>query len=489
MTKNITATANSLGGVTLGTDVDGGIITAVTITNAGSSVSGSEDLPLTSSAGANALITLSASATGGNPRLLSDTWIGLTDTVSLPTTSIEVKPINISSGSRNIAYNLKGAETTAGGNFTVSANHFTWLYYALGNMDITDAGGKHDIVVPAVDAGELGTVVTSINSSNLSSSSGNNFIYDVSSGGHANAGKKFYRVVGNTICPPIHRVHDDYETDDLKAINHTLTNKITYAFSESNNQTLPTFAMEYTLKKPSSMSTVAADVSGAGLSETVYSKIFPGCMVDSLGISATAGQPITMNVGFTPKKTFTAPNNYETANGTTDLKDWVNFGSPQGGAANVTESQLLPFFFSDGTIEMFGQDYIRIESIELTINNALVEKRFIGRTDNRSTTHMPSQRTYSLAFTGLVTDNAIFEELRNTSATSLGGTSGNEIKLNFTKDTATNDETLEMVFQDYLVTVADFPLSNDKGPVMVSWTIQPLQLTTCNHVTNWVIQG
>jgi len=350
-------------------------------------------------------------------------------------------------------------------------------------MDITSATNETAVTLPSLDAGKVGATVTNIDGGGAS---GNNFIYDSASA--SPGGKRFYRVIGTTICPPINKIHDDYTAADLKAVNHTLSNKITYTFSESNDFTLPTFAMEYTLKKPSSMSTVATDVSGAGLSETVYTKIFPGCMVDTLSLSATAGQAITMNVGFSPKNTFTAPNNYDTANATTDLKNWVNFGSPKGGAANVTESQLLPFFFSDGSIEMFGQDYIRMETMELSISNTLTEKRFIGRTDNKSMTHIPSQRIYNLSFTGLVTDNAIFEELRNTAATSLSGTDGNQIKLNFAKEGAPT-ETLSMVFKDYMVTTADFPLTNDKGPVSVTWTIQPLQLHSCTHATNWIIQG
>ena len=486
MTKNTTASDGTLAGVTLGTDTDGGIITAVEITNSGSSVSGSGNLPITSAAGTDAVLALAAGPSSGNPRLLADSWLGLTDTVGIPTTSIAVTPINISSGSRNIAYNLKGAESTASGNLNVSANHFTWLYYALGDMDITSSLNETAVVVPSLDTGKVGKDITSIDGSSLSSGSGNNFIYDSASA--SPGGKRFYRVVGNTICPPIHRIDDDYASADLKAVNHTLTNKITYEFSESNEQTLPTFALEYSLKKPSSMSTVATDVSGTGISETVFTKIFPGCMVDTLNLTATAGEPVSMNVAFSPKKTFTAPNNYDTANAKTDVKDFVNFGSPKGGAANVTESQLQPFFFSDGSIEMFGQDYIRIESIDLSISNALQEKRFIGRTDNTSMAHIPSQRIYGLSFTGLVTDNAIFEELRNTSATSLSGTDGNQIKLNFVKNSAT-DETLSMVFKDYMVVEADFPLTNDKGPVSVTWRIQPLQLHSCTHATNWVLQG
>jgi len=481
------AMADSAGAVTdfgtLSNDVDGGIVTAVQITNAGSSVSGSGNLTITSAAGDDAVLALAAGASSGNPRLLADSWLGLTDTVGIPTTSIAVTPINISSGSRNIAYNLKGAESTASGNLNVSANHFTWLYYALGDMDITSALNETAVTLPTLDAGKVGAAVDNIAGEGAT---GNNFIYDSAS--PSPGGKKFYRVVGTTICPPIHRIDDDYTAADLKAVNHTLTNKITYEFSESNEQTLPTFALEYSLKKPSSMSTVATDVSGTGISETVFTKIFPGCMVDTLNLTATAGEPVSMNIAFSPKKTFTAPNNYDTANAKTDVKDFVNFGSPKGGAANVTESQLQPFFFSDGSIEMFGQDYIRIESIDLSISNALQEKRFIGRTDNTSMAHIPTQRIYGLSFTGLVTDNAIFEELRNTSATSLSGTDGNQIKLNFVKNGATT-EILSMVFQDYMVVEADFPLSNDKGPVAVTWRIQPLQLKSCTHATNWIIQG
>ena len=442
----------------------------------------------------------------GNAKLLSDTWIGLTDSVTIPSTAIEMKQIALSSGSRNMAYQFKGAETTSGGSFSLSANNFSWLYYALGDMDIATVTNATAVTLPSADADKSNNTVTNIAGAGAS---GNNFIYDDDS--TAPGGKRFYRVVGTTICPPIQRIVDDYTAADLKAVNHTLTNKITYTFSESNTHTLPSFALEYTLKKPASMSTVATDITSTSLagttteadgsgppssvsttrniSETVYSKIYPGCQVESLNITADAGQEVKMSVNFNSKNTFTAPNAYDTANGKTDLQDWVNFGSPKGGQGNISEEQLRPFFFSDGTIEMFGQEYIRIENMTLDISNSLQPKRFIGRYDKNSQTHIPGQRTYSLSFTGLVTDNLLFEELRNNAATSLGGTDGNQIKINFVKDTTTNAETLAMTFKDYMVTNADFPLTNDKGPITVNWTIQPLELHECIHATNWIIQG
>lgn len=415
---------------------------------------------------------------GSNPRLLSDTWLGLTDSVSIPSTSIETKGIPISTGSRSMVYQFKGMETTSGGSFSVTANNFSWLYYAFGNKEITTVTGETGVTM-ASDGEFLSTGL-----------SGNNFIRDT---GANTIG--FNRTVGNVVCPPLNPQVSQDTTGIQKVDTTTLSNKITYTFSESDSEDLPTFALEYTLKKPDNQSTVAVDAGSQILptgmdtsKETVYSKIYPGCMVSSLTMDASANQEVKMNVNFETKKTFVAPTSYDTANNQTDVKNFVNFGSPQGGITNEDEELLRPFFFSDGTISMFGQDYIRIETMSLEINNSLTPKRFVGKYDKTSQFHFPGQRTYNLSFSGLVTDSAVFDALRETQAFSLNGTDGNQITLRFTKDLAT-DETLEMVFKDYMVTSAEFPLTNDKGPITVNWTIVPLKLHSCTHTTNWIIQG
>jgi len=468
-----TTTEDTNGGVTISSTTAGGVITAVTINNAGTGFSGSGNYSI-----GNGEIAL-ATSTAGNPKLLSDTWLGLTESVSIPSTSVETKAIPISSGSRSMTYQFKGMETTSGGSFSVTANNFSWLYYALGNKEITSIG-----------TGTPGAVTVS-DEFTTSGLSATNFVYDTDA---PTVG--FNRVEGNTICPPLNPILVQNTANVKKVNTGTLTEKITYALTESNSEDLPTFALEYTLKKPDSQSTVAVDAGSqilpSGMSaskETVYSKIYPGCMVSSLTLEASATQEVNMNVNFETKKTFVAPTNYDTANQVTDVRDFVNFGSPQGGIANEDEILLRPFFFSDGTISMFGQDYIRIETMSLEINNSITPKRFIGRYDKTSQMHFPGQRTYNLSFTGLVTDSAVFDALRETQAFSLNGTDGNQITLRFTKEAGSTDESLEMVFQDYMVTTADFPLTNDKGPISVSWTIVPLKLKSCSHVTNWIIQG
>ena len=126
----------------------------------------------------------------------------------------------------------------------------------------------------------------------------------------------------------------------------------------------------------------------------------------------------------------------------------------------------------------------------LTIDNTLQQKRFIGRYDKRSQENFAGQRTYNLTFTGLVTDATIFDHFRREHAFSLQGVSGAEVKLEFVKTiTGSNEEKLTLTFEDYHVTQADFPLTNDNGPLVVNWTIVPLSLKSCELKTYWAIQG
>ena len=58
-----------------------------------------------------------------------------------------------------------------------------------------------------------------------------------------------------------------------------------------------------TLRKAAHLTTTAVDAS----KEDVYTKIYPGCVVSNLSISATAGQEIECSVDMMPKTTFVAP--------------------------------------------------------------------------------------------------------------------------------------------------------------------------------------
>ena len=402
-------------------------------------------------------------ASGANPRLLSDTWVGLADSITVPTTSVEMKQLNLASaGTRNYIYQFKGAESTDGGSINLFANNFTFLYYALGNKAIGAVGNEASVTLSSEHA--------------TSGLSGTNFIFDDTS---SDTTDRFYRVEGNTVCPPIRKGVDD--TTGVKKVGTAASDFITYTYTEENGEELPSFALEYTLKKGSQNATTAVD----SAKEAVYTKIYPGCQVNTMTITADEGQEIKTDISLMTKTTVIAPTNYETFNNETNVQNFINYGSRIGGVANQNEGLMTPYFFSGGTIEMFGNEYIRIQNCTLTINNSLQDKRFIGRTNKRIKSMVTGQRTYELQFTGLVTDAAIFDELRNNSSTALTGTTS-LLKLNFYKD---NNEKVELHFRDYMVKSADFPLTNDNSPITVTWTIEPLVLEKAEETTYWVIQG
>tara|TARA_R110002012_G_scaffold183332_5_gene349722 strand:- start:7588 stop:9582 length:1995 start_codon:yes stop_codon:yes gene_type:complete len=410
--------------------------------------------------------TAGATLTANNPRLLSDTWIGLVESVTVPTTSVEMRQLNLAaSGSRNYVYQFKGTESTDGGSFSLMCNNFSWLYYVLGNKSFT-----HD------NAAALTTSADPANAFNLSDTySDATFIYDDTNK------NRIYRIEGFDVCPPI-RIGVDGLGNDFKQISGTATHLIDYTYTEENGQSLPSFALEYTLKKSNSLSTVATDAN----SENVYTKIYPGCQVDSLTIEASEGQEIKSTVSIKSKTTVVAPTNYDTFNGQTDVKNFINYGSRKGSDTNLNAGLMTPYFFSGGTIEMFGQDYLKIQTCTLTISNQLQDKRYVGRYDKRSKTHVTGQRTYELSLSGYVTDDQIFEQLRNESAFALTGGTSSDIKLSFFKE---NGEQMVISFKDYMVKSGDFPLTNDKGPITVSWVIQPLHLQSATESTYWVTQG
>ena len=457
-----TTTEDTNGGVTITTTTAGGAITAATINTAGSGFTAGGAYAI-----GNGEITITPTA-AGNPRLLSDTWIGLANSISIPDTSIETTQMNlVAGGTRNFQYQYKGVETTGNGSINLMANSFWPLYYALGKKSIS-----------SIAAAE--TSHTPTNQFTLASGSGTSFIYSETE-------DSIHRTEGTKICPPL--------TTGATLSNHLLINNddvendfITYDFSEENGQVLPSFALEYTLKKADQTATVATD----SAKENVYTKIYPGTVVGSLGMAGDVNGPVTMDLSLSHKNTFVADANYDTFNGVTDVKEFVNYRGRQGQTETLasdsdadTEPLMRPFFFADGTISMFGQDYIRLSSFNLNIENSLQPQRYIGRYDKNSQTHLTGQRTYSLSFTGHVTDAAVFNELQSQLATALSSATS-EIVLRFTKE---NGEELQMKFRDYMVTQATFPVADGRGPVEVTWTIQPLTLEECSHTTYWAIQG
>jgi len=94
---------------------------------------------------------------------------------------------------------------------------------------------------------------------------------------------------------------------------------------------------------------------------------------------------------------------------------------------------------------------------------------------------LPAQRTYEIQFTGHVTDNALYKALRSDDENQT-----QTIELVFTKP---NGEKITLNFTDYFISANNFPIQEDKGPIVVETTVMPRNLSLCKVETHWILQG
>tara|TARA_R100000149_G_C5807804_1_gene92329 strand:- start:99 stop:698 length:600 start_codon:yes stop_codon:yes gene_type:complete len=171
---------------------------------------------------------------------------------------------------------------------------------------------------------------------------------------------------------------------------------------------------------------------------------------------------------------------YDARRGVTDEKELFNF---EGGTTGANSAQEFrePFFFSDGTFKVLGQPFLKINTLTLTMNNTLQDRRFLGVASKEVQVSLPAQRTYEIQFTGHVTDNALYNALRNDDENQT-----QTIELVFTKP---DGESITLNFTDYFISANNFPIQEDKGPIVVEATVMPRNLSLCKVKTHWILQG
>ena len=173
---------------------------------------------------------------------------------------------------------------------------------------------------------------------------------------------------------------------------------------------------------------------------------------------------------------FAQADKYESRRAVEDETSFINYGEP---------TFREPFFFSSGSFKSFGQTFLKVSSLTLTMNNNLTDKRYVGIGNKSIQNSIPAQRTYEVSFTGYVSDDKLYTELLNEDENN-DSSAGNMLELNFTKD---NGEEFTLKFTDYMVSSNNFPIPDDKGPIEVETTIMPRNLNSCTVKTHWILQG
>lgn len=412
------------------------------------------------------------------PSLLADNWLGLVNTVGPPSVDIELGQISLALSGRNFGYQFKKNETVSGGSLDLSLNSGAWLYYALGSI----ANVSHTRTTQ--DLRTASTVVTGDTDGSNDSSTGS-------------TDTKFLRAVGGAVFPPIEA--NTFTGGSAGAVAgatelHEIgTGAITYGFGESNDDTLPSFALEITMEKDG-LATDEYYVGSEGSStdatarpfKDIYSRIFTGCQVNTMTMNFEEGQEVKTTLDLMSRRAFDSPVNYVPKRGETTHTNLFNYSS--------TDDDNQPYLFSGGLIEVFGQTIARVKSGSLTINNNIGQHRFIGSYNRGiTTTHIPAQRTYEVSLTLFVTDTKIWDNLRAQGEHNAAGTD-ETLTLKFQKSAT---DLIQVQLDNYIVQSVDVPFPEDKGPIELAVTLSSRSLVQGTAATptgtyykgKWVIQN
>ena len=435
-----------------------------------------------------------AKKTGSNSfRLNADNWMGLVESATFPNTEVEMKQMNLQlGGTRNFSYQYKGIETASGGSINLVANQGTWLYYALGKCSTINtvatgtAAHANNNPVDNFTAHDDGGSGDALNQLYIDIGGTGNKAFGDNIQSHLSQGPIFYRSdsASSTLLPPLVEGVETIAniarvtTPTFNAAG-VIQNPIKYTFTEANGTDLPSFSLEHSIAKTSNVTATQ----GTATETETFVRIARGNRVNTFTLTANENEEVKMTMDLntrtvdyindlTTTEVYTPRNNIGT--------DTSLFNYPSGTGAN---GGLEPFFFSSGLFSCFGQTFLKVTNLTLTINNNLQDKRFVGVGSKAIKNAIPAQRTYEIAFTALVTDDKLFQELLN-NAEDLGST--NEIVLQFDKDSG---EQILLNFQDYFLSAATLTVPDDKGPITVEGTVMPRTLDLCEVKTHWVLQG
>tara|TARA_R100001463_G_scaffold133025_1_gene194097 strand:- start:7593 stop:9221 length:1629 start_codon:yes stop_codon:yes gene_type:complete len=423
-------------------------------------------------------------------RLLSDEWLGILESATFPTTEVEMKQQNLSlGGSRNYTYQYKGITSFSGGNLGLVANHGAWLYYFLGKCTTLTCSTDALTTPLSTDTHRQTLAHGSSDNNKFLIRSMDATTNEVAAGGNAviagivETGPIFRRTVGRVVCPPITPFEasdaqlDFYHSLDRPAGSTTLTEPITYTFAEQDGDLLPSFALEQSFSKLTGTNQYRTN-NAAEAEDLNFVKIARGCRVNTLTMTANENEEVKMTMDLSTRNVHTLAQDevYDARRGVTDETSFINYES----SVNADQTRE-PFFFSDGTFKLLGNTFLKINSLTLTMNNTLTDRRFLGVGGKDVQESIPAQRTYELQFTGHVTDDALYTALLNDSEDTT-----QTIELTFTKS---NNENIILKFDDYFVNANSFPMADDKGPIAVEATVMPRTLNACTVKTHWVLQG
>ena len=365
--------------------------------------------------------------------VLTDQFLGLAATVTLPETKVDLKRYHVVGLGRDVAVQVPGRFVNEGGSFEVNMHNPRWLYYCLG-MEAIDVGTTYDALCSNNDyklngATKVGASTISYDGTGTPTfSTGSSAVVagdyviikdttaaDIITYDAADSGNKFGSVsdpettyFDTTEPNEIRRIvaitaseiflddallfpHDDNTVirfarftsgstigSPHRASSGALTNGVTrLLYSRSS---VPSFAMEVSIRRRDSDGSVDNVADGGATDTKQLTRVFRGCKVKDFSLTADTDAALRLTVNFDSALCYTDTGRLEDVSTKGDrynthrmFEDTANTDAKRK-ESGIEKGTQKPYMFYNGTIDVAG---VRIgQVVSFTLNGSTGVQQF-----------------------------------------------------------------------------------------------------------------
>ena len=373
-------------------------------------------------------MSYNATASSSAERVLTDQFVGLVNTISLPETRVDLKRYHVVGLGRDVAVQVPGRFLNTGGSFESNMHNARWMYYCLGHEATSATGGTlqtggatflTDAVISqgdssftydggssaptisgaspaAVGAGDYviiaDTNTTDIKTYRETASDGTWPTNGANSILSKAVKQEIRRIVAISdssgsgriwVDDPLNFSHADntsikflkYEADSTRGSPHMTTTNTNYGlitnpverilFSRTN---IPSFAMEVSIRRRDTDSNEGT-TDGSNSDSKQLTRVFRGCKVTSFNLTADTDAALRLTVDFDSALVYTDTGRLEGTKGdrydTHRLFEDTANTEVKRKESGIAKRTQKPFMFYNGTITVAGVQVGQVVSFNL----------------------------------------------------------------------------------------------------------------------------
>ena len=257
-----------------------------------------------------------------------------------------------------------------------------------------------------------------------------------------------------------------------------------------SRSTVPSFAMEVSIRRRDSDGSVDDVVDGGATDTKQLTRVFRGCKVKDFSMTADTDAALRLTVNFDSALCYTDTGRLETSKGDRYnphrmFEDTANTDAKRK-ESGIAKGTQKPYMFYNGTIDLAGVRIGQVVSFNLagstgvqqfyTINGSPVadsETDQVPHAGSRNASIAVEGKTeYNLDMEIIVDDPVFYHHMRR--AVDFNATTANMIRLSFTKaGSGATRERIDILLDDYVIIEAPLPIPEDKGPIRAPLKVMP----------------